>query len=168
MAVSLSSCSSSCSSECGFGLRSSALETKQKRKALSVRTTFVVRTRAAKADDVTRDLKTSRTTSTTTKTTVALLTAFVVALSSSSAGDVAKADGQVFGLTPKVIAPGKTVVLPERTSSADITREDARIVTHKAKENFLEGCKTIAGEPCEGSPEWEKQRGGKVGGENSA
>lgn len=168
IAVSLSSCSS-CSSECGFGLRSSALETKQKRKALSVkRTTFVVRTRAAKADDVTRDLKTSRTTSTTTKTTVALLTAFVVALSSSSAGDVAKADGQVFGLTPKVIAPGKTVVLPERTSSADITREDARIVPHKAKENFLEGCKTIAGEPCEGSPEWEKQRGGKVGGENSA
>ena len=168
MAVSLSSCSSSCSSECGFGLRRSALETKQKRKALSVRTTFVVRTRAAKADDVTRDLKTSRTTITTTKTTVALLTAFVVALSSSSAGDVAKADGQVFGLTPKVIAPGKTVVLPERTSSADITREDARIVTHKAKENFLEGCKTITGEPCEGSPGWEKQRGGKVGGENSA
>ena len=168
MAFSLSSCSSSCSSECGFGLRSSALETKQKRKARSVRTTFVVRTRAANADDVTRDLKTSRTTITTT-TVARVLTAFVVALSSSAPGDVAQADGQVFGLTPKVLAPGKTVVLPERTSSADITREDARIVPHKAKENFLEGCKTITGEPCEGSPEWESaQRGGKVGGENSA
>ena len=159
MAFSLSSRSSSLGS---------ALETKPKsvgrRKAL-----LSVRTRAAKADDVTRDLKTSRTT--ITITTVALLTAFVVALSSSAPGDVAKADGQVFGLTPKVLAPGKTVVLPERTSSADITREDARIVPHKAKENFLEGCKTITGEPCEGSPEWESaQRGGKVGGggENSA
>ena len=154
MAFSLSSCSSSLSS---------ALETKPKsigrRKAK-----LSVRTRAAKADDVTRDLKTSR----TTTITVALLTAFVVALSSSAPGEVAKADGQVFGLTPKVIAPGKTVVIPERTSSADITREDARIVPHKAKENFLEGCTTITGEPCEGSPEWEKQRGGKVGGENSA
>jgi len=158
MAFSLSSCSSSLSS---------ALETKPKsigrRKAK-----LSVRTRAAKADDVTRDLKTSRTTITTT--TVALLTAFVVALSSSAPEHAAKADGQVFGLSPKVLAPGITVVLPERTSSADITREDARIVPHKAKENFLEGCKTITGEPCEGSPEWEKaQRGGKVGGgENSA
>ena len=156
MAFSLSSCSSSLSS---------ALETKPKsigrRKAK-----LSVRTRAAKADDVTRDLKTSR----TTTITVALLTAFVVALSSSAPEHAAKADGQVFGLSPKVLAPGKTVVLPERTSSADITREDARIVPHKAKENFLEGCKTITGEPCEGSPEWEKaQRGGKVGGgENSA
>jgi hypothetical protein len=163
MAVSLSSRSSSCSSGRGFGLRSSALETKP--KSIGRRTALLsVRTRAAKADDVTRDLKTSRTT--ITITTVALLTAFVVALSSSAPGDVAKADGQVFGLTPKVLAPGKTVVLPERTSSADITREDARIVPHKAKENFLEGCKTITGEPCEGSPEWESaQRGGKVGGE---
>ena len=66
----------------------------------------------------------------------------------------ARADG--FGLAPKVIAPGKTVVLPEKTSSADITAEKARIVPHKAKENFLEGCVTISGEPCEGSPAWEK------------
>lgn len=94
MAFSLSSCSSSLSS---------ALETKPKsigrRKAK-----LSVRTRAAKADDVTRDLKTSRTTITTT--TVALLTAFVVALSSSAPEHAAKADGQVFGLSPKVLAPG--------------------------------------------------------------
>ena len=66
----------------------------------------------------------------------------------------ARADG--FGLAPKVIAPGKTVVLPEKTSSADIPAENARIVPHKAKENFLDGCVTILGEPCEGSPAWEK------------
>jgi hypothetical protein len=89
-------------------------------------------------------LKTSRTTITTT-TVARVLTAFVVALSSSAPGDVAQADGQVFGLTPKVLAPGKTVVLPERTSSADITREDARIVPHKAKKTFWKGVKRSRG-----------------------
>ena len=74
-----------------------------------------------------------------------MLTAFVVALSSSAPGDVAQADGQVFGLTPKVLAPGKTVVLPERTSSADITRKDARIVPHKAKKTFWKGVKRSRG-----------------------
>jgi len=134
MAFSLSSCSSSLSS---------ALETKPKsigrRKAK-----LSVRTRAAKADDVTRDLKTSRTTITTT--TVALLTAFVVALSSSAPEHAAKADGQVFGLSPKVLAPGKKPSCspnePLRRTSRAKTHESSRT---RRKKTFWKGVKRSRG-----------------------